>query len=139
LADYVTAAGGDSLNGSTVMAIRGRFFAFDTTGAAAGAALYMGIREGDALDATLPAAQLLATKAPGTTDRYGNWMHRDYWSSDLGGADTAYTYIYPPLQVRARRKIDELNSTLLMFVENPTGAADSWTYGFYIDTLLALP
>jgi len=139
LADYQTQAGGDSLNGSTLMAIRGRFWVEGASTVAANAVtVTMGIKLCSQLDIALPAAQLLSTHAPLSTARYDDWLARDYFH--VAGTATATNFSmsqeYFPLMIRSRRRIDELYSTIGMFIEG-TGAAS--TYYFAIDCPLALP
>jgi len=140
LADYITQSGGDSLNGATLMAVRGRIIV--TWNGSTDGALTVGIREGNVQDVTLPAAQLLAI-GPGAGGRYLDWLYRDYWVSQAlivaAGSSTQPAVEYPPLMIRSRRKIDELNSTIMLFAQCDAGSATTPRINFAIDCLLALP
>lgn len=140
LADYVTQAGGDSLNGATLMAIRGRFWAGSVQSGVTSAFLAYGIRLDDASQVALPAAQLLATRGVVTTGRYSDWLARDYYwqQTTAAGAFLQVANEYPALAGRSRRKLDELNSTIALYVENPVGSVAA-VYAFQLDLLLALP
>jgi hypothetical protein len=124
------------------MAIRGRFWASSVQNAGISAVLRWGIRLDDVNQIALPAAQLLASRGVGTTDRYGDWLARDYfWQPTTAGGTSAYmsgSVNYDPLNIRSRRKLDELNSTIALYVENPAGSVTA-AYAFDLDLLLALP
>ncbi|MGN5493396.1 hypothetical protein, partial [Campylobacter coli] len=139
LADLETQLGATLLD-CTVMRIRGFFQVNYSAAPVAGtSALTMAIREDDRALVSLPAAQLLAQRGPGSSDRYGNWMHRQYWH------DTQLTYLHPlpertpDFDVRARRKLDEQQSALVMYTENHVGSANTLNYTWAIDILLAMP
>jgi len=142
LADYVTQSGGDSLNGATLMAIRGRLWASAVQQAGVSIGITWGIRLDEASQVSLPAAQLLSTRAPGSSDRYGDWLARDYfWMPTTAGGINTFAngaVEYPALNIRSRRRIDELNATIALYVENLAGGATA-AYAFDLDLLLALP
>jgi hypothetical protein len=123
------------------MAIKGRL---NVTWNGAGDSVFtVGIREGTVLDVALPAAQLLA-RGPGAGGRYDDWMFRDYWTSAvtpiaLATNHSAYSEMYGPLNVRSRRKLDELNSTLLLWMDSAVGNVNIPRLYFSLDVLLALP
>lgn len=132
LSDVQTAIGGDVL-ASTVMAIRGRWgvssdlaVAAPTSLVTAGVVIY---------NASVASPSLL----PATQDRYIDWMAREYWHVDpttitpVRGA----TQMYPNLQVRSRRKIEEVGESVFLCLQNQGGAAISFWY--VLDVLLALP
>jgi len=140
LADYVTQSGGDSLNGATLMAIRGRIWASVIATRDLPSFLGWGIRQDDATQVALPAAQLLATRGVVTTGRYGDWLARDYFWTPISADEAAENsvYEYPPLLLRSRRRLSELNDTIALYAEVPAGSEDVG-FTFQLDLLLALP
>jgi len=140
LADYVTQSGGDSLNGATLMAVRGRIWASVITTRDLPSFLAWGIRQDDSTQVALPAAQLLATRGVVTTGRYGDWLARDYFWTPITADESAEgaSWEYPGLMLRSRRRLSELNDTIALYAEVPAGSEDVG-FTFQLDLLLALP
>lgn len=138
LADFATQTGGGTQQGCTVMAIRGRIWIIGTS--VQRSAFTAAIRVDDRVVLSLPAAELLNRRGPATTDRYGDWMFREYWwNSNAATQASQASYEYLPINVRSRRRLDEQQETLALYVEGQAGVASTFEFGFSLDTLLALP
>jgi len=134
LADYITVAGGDSLAGTTLMAVKGRIF---HSSAAVGVCGTVGITKNDASQVQPAVSTIMAQHAPATNGRYDDWLYRDYfWDAPAGSVTGRQNHQYLPLNVRAKRRIDELNETIILYMQSQGGAS---VFFFSLDCLLALP
>lgn len=132
LADVQTIIGGDVL-ASTIMGVRGRWGVSSDLAVAAPTSLVTAALV--IYNASVGSPSLL----PATQDRYIDWMAREYWHVDpttitpVRGALQAY----PNVQVRSRRKLEEVGESLFLCLQNQGAAAISFWYA--LDILVALP
>lgn len=136
LADFETQSG-NLVTGATVAGIRGWVWAEAPTGATACA---FGIKIGDRSFTGLPTAQALQ-QGPFTGGRYDDWMYRSTRRVS-GGAFLIPSPVHQVAQgealVRSKRKLPELNDTVLLFAEVGVNAT-AVTYYYDMNVLLLLP
>lgn len=142
LSDYQTFAGGDTLNGATVMRIKGNVLFLGTTGGNPQQASAFGITtEETALVSTASSANML----PMTTGRYRDWMYRQtLYTFQISPSVAGAAFLMPfngdsqagRVDIRSRRRIQELDSSLFAIWQ-----AGPQAVAFYFDfsILLALP
>lgn len=137
LADYETVSGA-LVQGATIGGIRGWIMAQGSVSNAG--AIYFGMKIGDRSFTGLPQAQLLQ-QAPGTGGRYDDWLYHS--NRVVSGGPFAIPSPVTQLAqgeviVRSKRKLPELNDTLLLFAEVPNNVG-ALTYFFDLSVLLLLP
>jgi hypothetical protein len=126
LAPYRGRRGVSSTPGVTVERIRGTFRAALPGAEAPDSSVYVGIRRCD-LDETA------ASNGP-ATEAHADWMfYQRMWSATGGGGFPIYE-----IDVRARRKIHELEQTICLFSESPAAETPSTLTGT-VSLLLLLP
>jgi len=137
MADFAAVLGADSV-GCTIMRIRGEMVmrpSTTVTGALCGA---VGFKIGDAAELLLP-VQL----GPSTNDRYGAWFGYVPVVFTGSGALPAPVTVPVPLRyqvdVRAKRKLDELRQTLIMAADATAGSTQGYQLGWNLSVLIALP
>ena len=138
LADYQTFAGGDTLNGATIAAIRGTVLPVGTTSAQMSAGVALTV-EDVAVATSIAPAQL----APWGAGRYRDWLYRQSFYEFAIPLAAGTTAILPVagnsvasvVNVRSRRKLEELDSSLFMVVQNGAQAG-AFIYDLSIGLML---
>jgi len=118
---------GASLLGTTVMRIHAQL-EVNSGAATAGSFNWFGIKIADQVEITTTLAL--------SSSVYDDWMIYDQVFSHFTGATVDATVIRS-IDLRSKRKMEEMSQTLGLFVSNTSGVAQ--TYNWYSRTLLALP
>lgn len=77
---------------------------------------------------------------PSSTDRYGEWF--GFTPIAFTGSVVAAVGSLPfqiDIDYRAKRKIDELNQSLILAADNAAGSAQSYGFTYNLSVLIALP
>lgn len=121
---------GANLIGCTVVRIRGQVLAAVTTASAAVDELRMGIR-------VATATEVSAALAGPVDEAHADWMAWEPFLASGVGTDNGSWAAVREIDVKAMRRLDEIDMQLTAYVESFSPAA--WEFGWSLSVLLLLP